>query len=75
MAAAERYIGIACRIGAQWSVEFQALTAPRLSASDGVIPAGGGNNLAMDAAVSALIDGEPLTREDEAAIMKHRWTK
>jgi hypothetical protein len=29
----------------------------------------------MDAAVSALIDGEPLTREDEAAIMKHRWTK
>lgn len=75
MAAAERYIGIACRIGAQWSVEFQALTASQRSVSDGIIPAGGGNSLAMDAAVSALIDGEPLTREDEAAILKDGWTK
>jgi hypothetical protein len=68
----ERYAGVACHAGGRWSVALQALTAPSSPAANRTAPAGSGSP-AMDAAVGALIEGDPLTREDEAAIMRKGW--
>src|SRR5262249_42812105 len=56
---AERYTGIACRTGDDWAVRIQALVPPSATAADQTIPASGGN-VAMDAAIGALVDGDPL---------------
>lgn len=72
--ASERYAAVACRVGGQWSVQFQALLPPAGVTKDGVKPAGG-KNPAMDAAVGALIDGDPLAPGDEAAVLSRGWEK
>jgi hypothetical protein len=65
---------VACRLGGQWSVQFQA--PPPLSghARDGIRPAGV-RNPAMDAAVGALMDGDPLGPDEEAAVLRGGWKK
>ena len=71
---AERYTGIACRTGDDWAVRIQALVPPSAAATDQTIPASGGN-VAMDAAIGALVDGDPVVGEQEAAIMARHWKK
>jgi surface antigen len=68
-----RLAGIACRIpSGDWMVMLEALLP--LSASGVTVPASAGQNAALDAAIGALIDGDPLVGEAEAAIMRNGWT-
>jgi surface antigen len=68
----ERIAGIACRIpGGDWSVMLQTLLPP--SASSLTVPASAERNAALDAAIGALIDGDPLVGEAEATIMSNGW--
>jgi hypothetical protein len=70
----ERHAGVACRVGSQWRVAMQALMPPSASAGR-TTPAGAGSQNATDAAVSALIDGDPIVGEEEIAIMRKGWRK
>jgi hypothetical protein len=73
-AARERVAGIACRIpSGDWAVALLSLLPP--SASGGIVPAGAGPNVTLDAAIGALIDGDPLVGEAEAAVMGSGWRK
>jgi putative transcriptional regulator len=72
---AARYSGVACRMGEEWVVKVQALVPPSPSATNRTIPAGAGGDVAMDAVVRALIAGDPVVGEDEAAIMNKGWKK
>ena len=74
-ASPERYAGVACRSGGQWTVRIQALLPPARSASEQIIPAGGNADAAIDTAVGALIEGDPLAVTDEAALINRGWTK
>ena len=69
---AGRHTGVACRTGDQWAVKIQALLPPSHSASEQTMPAGGADS-AMDTAVGALIDGDPLADADEAALLSRGW--
>ena len=67
-----RMAGIACRIpGGDWSVVLQSVLPP--SASNLTVPAGAGRNAALDAAIGALIDGDPIVGEAEETIMSNGW--
>jgi hypothetical protein len=67
-----RMAGIACRIpSGDWLVMLQSLLPP--SRSGVTVPASAGGNAALDAAISALIDGDPLIGEAEAAIIRNGW--
>jgi hypothetical protein len=68
-----RYAGLACRRGIHWTVEMHALMPSFHSASGQTIPAGGNANLDMDTFVSALIAGDPLSAEQEAALLSTGW--
>lgn len=71
--ARKRMAGIACRIpGGDWSVMLQSLLPP--SVSGVTVAASAGQNAALDAAIGAIIDGDPLVGEAEAAIMRNGWT-
>jgi hypothetical protein len=70
----ERHSGVACRIGGQWTVAMQALLPPSRPSHDRTVPAGG-SNAAMEAAVGAMIDGDPLGRDEETAAIRHGWQK
>jgi hypothetical protein len=67
------YTGVACRSDGDWVVKFQAMTAPSQPAADGYVPASGGDRLAIDAAIGALVVGVPLTGEEEAAVLSNGW--
>lgn len=67
------YTGVACRSDGNWVVTFQALTAPSQPAADGYIPASGGDRLAIDAAIGALVYDRPLTGGEEAAALRSGW--
>jgi hypothetical protein len=71
----ERHSGVACRTGGQWTVAMQALLPPSRPSPDRTVLAGGGSNPAMEAAVGAMIDGDPLGRDEETAIIRHGWQK
>jgi hypothetical protein len=72
LSAHERMAGIACRIpGGDWSVMLQSLLPG--AASSLTVPASAGRNAALDAAIGALIDGDPLVGEAEAMIMSNGW--
>ena len=74
-ASSELYSGIACRTGDQWAVKIQALIPPFRTAAEQVIPAGEGEDPAMDAVLASLISGDPLVGQDEAAVMNNGWKK
>lgn len=69
----ERYTGVACRAGDQWSVRMQAMIPPSEISPGQFVPAGI-NNPAMDAVVRSLIDEGPLSPADEATAIKD-WKK
>jgi hypothetical protein len=72
--ARQRMTGIACRLpSGDWSVVLQSLLPP--SASGVTVPASAEQNAALDAATGALIHGDPLVGEAEAAIMRNGWRK
>jgi hypothetical protein len=71
----ERHSGVACRIGGQWTVAMQALLPPSRPSHDRTVLAGSGSNAAMDAAVGAMINGDPLGRGEETAIIRDGWQK
>jgi hypothetical protein len=70
----ERHSGVACRVGGQWTVAMQALLPPARPSHDRTAPAGG-SNAAMEAAVGAMIDGDPLGRDEETAVIRQGWQK
>jgi hypothetical protein len=66
--------GIACRgPGGSWSVVLQSLL--RSPTSRAIVPAGNQHSAPLDAAASALIDGDPLSEREEAAVMRNGWRK
>lgn len=67
------YIGVACRKGGEWIINLQAMTAPSKSHTNRIVPTSGNNKLAMDAAISALVFGAPLTDEEETVVIHKRW--
>lgn len=69
-----QYAGIACRTDGVWRVGFQAQVPPAPSAANHTVPASGGSDI-MDAAVGAVIAGDPLSGADEAALLNRRWAK
>jgi len=73
VASLERYTGVACRTGDQWSVRIQAMIPPSEVLPGQFVPAGI-DNPAMDAVVRALIDEGPLSTADEAVVLKG-WKK
>ena len=70
----ERMAGVACRVsGGDWSVALHSFLPP---ASLGkTVPASAGQNAALDAAIGALIAGDPLVGEAETAVMRNGWRK
>jgi hypothetical protein len=72
-AAAARHSGVACRIGGQWVVTVQALLPPSQPAPDRIVLAGSGDNAVMEAAVGAMIEGDPLGRDEETAVLGKGW--
>lgn len=71
----ERIAGVACRVGGQWSVAMQALLPPSVSAAERTVPADASQNGAMDAAIGAIIAGDPVVGEQEAVIIRNGWRK
>jgi hypothetical protein len=70
---ARNYTGVACHSGGEWVVKIQAMTAPSQSNTDRIVPANGGDRLAIDAAINALVVGAPLNGEEEAAVLNNGW--
>ena len=70
----ERYAGVACRNGSRWMIRIQAMMPPSTVSPNQLVPAGV-NNAAMESVVSAIIDGDPLSAADEAAIIGKGWKK
>jgi anti-sigma factor RsiW len=70
----EQYAGVACRVDGVWRVDFQALVPRAPSVARHIVPAGGSSEI-MDAVIGAIIAGDPLSSESEAALLKNRWTK
>jgi hypothetical protein len=67
-----RMAGIACRIpGGDWAVVLQSLLLP--STPGAIVPAGSQYDAALNAATGALMDGNPLIGEAEAAVMHNGW--
>lgn len=73
--ATEYYAGVACRIDGKWVVRIQSMTAPHATGSNRIVPASGGDRLAMDAIVNALVAGAPLAHEEEAALINNHWNE
>ena len=71
----ERFAGIACRADGRWSVTMQTLLPPSSAASARTVPAGAGNNSAVDAAIGAMIEGDAVVGDEEAAIIRGGWRK
>jgi len=74
LAAGERMGGVACRIpSGDWSVALQSVLPP--PAANVTVPASADRTAALSAVVSALIQGDPIVGEAEAAIMRKGWRK
>ncbi len=73
-AQSQHYAGVACRVDGVWRVNFQAVMQPAPSAAEQIVPASGGSEI-MDAAIGAVIAGDPLSGPDEAALLNKRWAK
>jgi hypothetical protein len=71
--ARDRTAGVACRIpSGDWSVMLQFRQPP--STSGRIVPASGQNTV-LNAAINALIYGDPLVGGAEAAIISNGWRK
>lgn len=70
----QHYAGVACRVDGVWRVNFQAVMPPAPSAAHHLVPASGSSEI-MDAAIGAVIQGDPLSGPDEAALLNKRWAK
>jgi hypothetical protein len=70
----EHYGGIACHLDGEWKIKLHAILPPRFTQSGKVSPAGN-EDRALDAAVMAIMDGDALGREDEAALIGKGWKK
>jgi anti-sigma factor RsiW len=70
----QHYAGVACRVDGVWRVDFQALVPPAPSSARHMVPASASSEI-MDAVLGAIIAGDPLGSDDEAALIKKRWTK
>ena len=69
-----RYGGIACRLDGEWKIEMHAVLPPPHTQPGKISPAGN-ESRALEAAVIAVMDGDALGREDEAAIIRRGWRK
>jgi hypothetical protein len=73
-AQSRHYAGVACRVDGVWRINFQAVMQPAPSAAEQIVPASGSSEI-MDAAIGAVIAGDPLSGPDEAALLNKRWAK
>lgn len=73
-AAHARHSGVACRADGQWVVAMQTLLPPSRARPERMVLASG-SDAAMEAAVSTMIAGDPLGRDEEAAIIRDSWRK
>jgi hypothetical protein len=71
----ERYMGVACRAGGQWMIAVHMLTPPAATAVNQVIPASEGASTPINAVVSAMIAGDPIVGDAEAAVLAGHWSK
>jgi anti-sigma factor RsiW len=69
-----RHSGVACRADGQWVVAMQTVLPPSRPRPDRMVLASG-SDAAMEAAVGAIIAGDPLGRDEEAAIIRDGWSK
>jgi anti-sigma factor RsiW len=71
--AREGYAGIACRKDGQWRIAMQAAMMPQPN-SGGIAPAGTSKaHQAVEAAVLAMINGNSLGKDEEAAALGAGW--
>jgi hypothetical protein len=70
--ATQRQGGVACRTGADWTINFHALLQPASREVGRIVPAGG-SRATMDAVVGSMIVGNPLAPESEAKLLRGRW--
>lgn len=71
--AREGYAGIACRKDGQWRIAMQVSMMPRPN-SGGMAPAGASKaHQAVEAAVLAMINGNSLGKDEEAAALRTGW--
>jgi anti-sigma factor RsiW len=71
--AREGYAGIACRKNGQWRIAMQAAMMPQPN-SGGIAPAGSSKaHQAVEAAVLAMIKGNSLGKDEEAAALRAGW--
>ncbi len=69
-----RFAGYACRSADQrWVVYAHAKLARRATGGAGFAPAAGGDDGAVDAAIRAVMDGDVLQSDQEAALIAGRW--
>ncbi len=69
----DAFSGIACKSDGQWGIEVMIAGAPAAS-GEGFTQASGAGGMALEAALSALGAGEPLSAEDEARAMAGDWS-
>jgi len=68
------YAGIACRNNdGQWRLEIHMAAAPRSKTGNRTTPAGASGVSDVEAAVTAVIEGDALGRTDEEALIRNRW--
>jgi hypothetical protein len=70
----EYYGGIACHLSGEWKIELHAVLPPRHTQS-GKVSLAGNESRALEAATIAVMDGDALGREDEAALIEKGWKK
>ncbi len=72
-APSSEYAGVACRgKDGQWRLEIHVAVAPHEPEKDRIAPAGRGMS-AVEAAVSNVIEGDALGRQDEVSLIQNKW--
>jgi hypothetical protein len=70
-----RFGGYACRSrDGRWLVHAQMTLDKKGAGSTGFTPAAGDDDVALDAAIRAAMDGDVLRSEEEARLIADRWT-
>jgi surface antigen len=73
-AAENGYVGYACRTAdGSWRVEMHVPSTVASGERGGIRPASGAANSALEAAISSVIDGDPLMADVEVSLIKRRW--
>jgi hypothetical protein len=73
--AAGRFAGYACRSQeGKWFVHAHATVDPKVPNNIGFVPAAGGADAALEAAIRTAMDGDAYSSREEAELIASRWT-